>query len=106
MLDLRECLFVTFTYDHAAGVFYAQLSNGSRFAVERTHVSGKLENALNLHKRGVIALNSGKYVQARGSSSKQLTYSYDEDGVIRYTRSGERDVALPPIELDFSDLEL
>jgi hypothetical protein len=104
MIDLRECLFVTFTYDHAAGVFYAQLSNGSRFVVERQHISGKLENALNLHKRGVIALNSGKYVQ--GKASRALEYSYDEDGVIRYTRSGERDVALPPIELDLSDLEL
>lgn len=106
MLDLRECLFVTFTYDHSAGVYYAQLSNGSRFVVERQHISGKLENALTLHKRAVIALNSGKYVQARDSSSKQLEYSYDEDGVIRYTRSGERNVALPSIELDLSDLEL
>lgn len=104
MLDLRECLFITFTYDHSAGCFYAQLSNGSRFAVERTHVSGKLENALNLHKRGVIALNSGRYVQAK--PKPELTYSYNEDGVIRYTKKGERDVALPTLELDLSDLEL
>lgn len=105
MLDMRECLFVTFTYDHAAGVFYANLSNGARFAVERQHVSGKLENALNLHKQAVIALNSGKYVQARRGDGA-LTYSYDESQVKRYTAAGSRDVALPELELDLSDLEL
>lgn len=105
MLDMRECLFVTFTYDHSSGVFYANLSNGARFAVSREHVSGKLENALNLHKKAVIALNSGKYVQARGSGGK-LTYSYTEEQVRRFTASGRQNVELPPLELDLSDLEL
>jgi hypothetical protein len=105
MIDLRECLFVTFTYDHAAGVFYANLSNGARFAVDRSHVGGKLENALNLHKRAVIALNSGKYVQARNGAGK-LTYSYTEDQIQRFTEAGFRDVQLPPLELDLADLEL
>ena len=77
MIDLRECLFVTFTYDHAVGVFYARLANGSSFAVDRSHIGGKLENALNLFKQGVIAVNSGKYVQVRDRSGK-LSYSYDE----------------------------
>lgn len=105
MLDLRECLFVTFTYDHAAGVFYANLSNGARFAVDRSHVGGKLENALKLHQRAVIALNSGKYVQARGSRG-ETTYSYTEEQVQRFTEAGFRDVELPPLELDLADLEL
>jgi hypothetical protein len=105
MLDMRECLFVTFTYDHAAGVFYAQLANGSRFAVERQHIGGKLENALNLHKRAVIDLNSGKYVQAKGSRG-QLTYSYDDAQIKRFTAAGYRDVELPPLELELGDLEL
>lgn len=105
MLDLRECLFVTFTYDHAAGVFYANLSNGSRFAVDRSHVGGKLENALNLHKRAVIDLNSGKYVQARGEKG-QLTYSYNDEQIRRFTAAGFPDVELPDLELDLADLEL
>jgi len=105
MIDVRECLFVTFTYDHAAGVFYAQLANGSRFAVDRSHVGGKLENALNLHKRAVIDLNSGKYVQARGSKG-QLTYSYNDEQIRRFTEAGFPDVELPDLELDLSDLEL
>lgn len=105
MIDLRECLFVTFTYDHAAGVFYATLSNGARFAVSREHVGGKLENALNLHKKAVIALNSGKYVQARGSRG-ETTYSYSEEQVRRFKANGHPDVELPPLELDLEDLEL
>jgi hypothetical protein len=105
MIDLRECLFITFTYDHAAGVYYANLSNGARFAVSREHVGGNLENALNLHKKAVIALNSGKYVQARGSRG-ELTYSYDESSVRRFTEAGFQDVELPPLELDLEDLEL
>lgn len=105
MLDLRECLFVTFTYDHAAGVFYAHLSNGSRFAVERQHVSGKLENALNLHKQAVIALNSGKYVQAKGSRG-EMKYSYDESKIRKFTAAGYPDVELPDLELTLDDLEL
>lgn len=105
MLDMRECLFVTFTYDHAAGVFYANLSNGARFAVSREHVGGKLENALNLHKKAVIALNSGKYVQARGAAGA-LTYSYSPEQVRRFTEAGFQDVELPPLELDLADLEL
>lgn len=105
MLDLRECLFVTFTYDHGAGIFHANLSNGARFAVSREHVGGKLENALNLHKRAVIALNSGKYVQARGKSG-ETTYAYTPEQIRRYTEAGFRDVELPPLELDLADLEL
>lgn len=104
MIDLRECLFITFTYDHSAGVFYAQLSNGSRFAVERAHIGGKLENALSLHKRACIAINSGKYVQARGAKN-ELTYSYDESQVKRFTKNGARDVQLPELELSLEDLE-
>lgn len=105
MLDLRECLFVTFTYDHAAGIFYAQLANGTRIPVERQHVSGRLSNALELHKKAVIDLNSGKYVQAKGSKG-QLTYSYDESQIKRFTQAGYRDVELPPLELDLEDLEV
>lgn len=105
MIDLRECLFVTFTYDHAAGIFYANLSNGARFAVSREHVGGKLENALNLHKKSVIALNSGKYVQARGSRG-EVTYTYSDEQIRRFTEAGHPNVQLPPLELDLSDLEL
>lgn len=105
MLDLRECLFLTITYDHAAGVFYAQLPNGARFCVERQHIGGRLENALNLFKQGVIALNSGKYVQAVGPKG-ELTYSYDESQVRRFRKDGQLDVALPEIDLDLSDLEI
>lgn len=105
MLDLRECLFVTFTYDHAAGVFYAQLPNKARFAVERVHVGGRLENALNLFKQGVINLNSGKYVQARGGRG-ELTYSYSEEQIRKFRESGHPDVDLPEIELTLEDLDL
>lgn len=105
MLDLRECLFVTFTYDHSSGVYHAKLPNGSAFAVERNHVGGKLENALSLFKRAVIALNSGRYVQARGSKG-ELTYGYSPDQVRRFKANGALDVELPPLELDLADLEL
>lgn len=104
MLDLRECLFVTFTYDHAAGVFYANLSNGARFAVERTHVGGKLENALSLHKKAVIALNSGKYVQARRGDGA-VTYAYTPEQIRRFKANGCLDVELS-LELDLEDLVL
>lgn len=105
MIDLRECLFLTFTYDHASGVFFAQLSNGARFAVERSHVGGKLENALSLFKRQVIANNSGKYVQARGARG-ELTYSYNESQVQKVGVLPRKAMVLPEIELDLEDLEL
>lgn len=105
MLDLRECLFVTFTYDHAAGLFYAQLANGSRIPVERQHIGGRLENALNLHKQAVIALNSGKYVQARDGRGA-LKYEYDTAQIRRFTQAGTPDIELPDLELDLGDLEI
>lgn len=105
MLDLRECLFVTFTYDHASGFFYARLPNGAKLPVAREHVGGKLENALNLFKRAVIDLNSGKYVQVRGDKA-ELRYTYSEEQIRRFKANGHPDVELPPLELDLDDLEL
>lgn len=94
-------LTITFTYDHASGLFFARLENGARFAVRRQDLSGKLENALTLFRRGVVAAESGKYVQKpRGSSD--LTYSYDESQVQRCGIIQELD--LPEISLE--DLEL
>jgi hypothetical protein len=53
---LVHSLIVKFTYDHSTGLYGAELQNGAKFAVRREDISGKLENALNLFRRGVIAL--------------------------------------------------
>jgi hypothetical protein len=100
MLDLRQTLPVLFSYDHASGMFRAQLPNGARFDFPKGAVSGKVENMLTLFQRQVIDLNSGKYVQARNKKG-ELVYTYDESQVKRYARNG-----LPEIDLDDLELEL
>lgn len=104
MIDLRECLFVTFTYDHANGLYKATLSNGASFHVDRGHVGGRLENALNLFRQSVIALNSGKYVQSRDKGGK-LSYSYTEEQIRKFKADGHPDVELPEIDLSLDDLD-
>jgi hypothetical protein len=104
MLDLRECLFITFTYNHGTGTYTAHLPNGASFRVERQHVGGKLENALNLFKRQVIDLNSGRYIQSKNAKG-ELVYSYDETKVRKFKPNGDPALDLPDLELDLSDLE-
>lgn len=49
-------LRIDFIYDHTSGLYYACLENGARIPVSRNDVGGKLENTLNLFRRGVIAV--------------------------------------------------
>lgn len=49
-------LRIDFTYDHTSGLYYANLENGATIPVSRNDVGGKLENTLNLFRRGVIAI--------------------------------------------------
>lgn len=105
MTDQTNTLQITFSYDHAAGVFYARLPNGSQFVVDRHHIGGKLENALTLFKRQVIDLESGKYRKVKQDDGT-FTYEYDPSQVRRFNSRGMPDIQLPDLELDLSDLEL
>jgi hypothetical protein len=49
-------LHIDFSYDHTSGLYYAHLENGAVIPISRNDVSGKLENTLNLFRRGVIAI--------------------------------------------------
>ena len=68
-------LSIEFTWDHAAGHFVARLPNGASFCVERRHVSGKLENALNLFRGACVKLSEGQKPKA---TADWLPYTYDE----------------------------
>ena len=103
MLDLRECLFVTFTYDHASGLYQAQLPNSARFTFDDSNVSGKLQNALSLFKRAVIALHSGRFVQAK--KKPDFIYSYDESQVRRVGR-GAPSPKVVDLGLNLGELQL
>lgn len=105
VVEFLGTLTIRFEYDHAAGMFKANLPNGASFWVDRSHIGGKLENALTLFKRQVIDLESGKYVKTKQADGS-FTYTYDETQVRRFKRNGDPDIELPDLELDLSDLEL
>lgn len=100
MLDLRETFPVMFTYDHASGLYTAHLPNGARIQFDNGAVSGRLQNALSLFKRGVIALHSGGYKQA--PRKPDFAYAYDESQV----RKVGRQPKTPLIELELGALQL
>jgi len=55
MSEQSPCLKVVFEWDHVAGIWQAHLANGVTIPVAREHIGGKLSNALNLFRSGVIA---------------------------------------------------
>jgi hypothetical protein len=48
-------LIVAFEWDHVSGTWAAHLENGATIPVARDQIGGKLSNALNLFRSGVIA---------------------------------------------------
>lgn len=92
---------LTFTYDHASGLFWAQIPNGARFTVTRDEVSGKLAANLDLFRRAVIqGINPRKELQLKDRSVPV----YDFSEVKRFTPQGHREVSLDELgPLDLGD---
>jgi len=77
---------ITFTYDHASGLYYGRIGKGAKFPVRRQDVGGRLENALTQFKKAVIEENSGRFVQAR--TKRPLNYEYPEHRVRQFDEHG------------------
>lgn len=55
MSDQSPRLRVAFEWEHVSGMWIAHLDNGASIPMAREQIGGKLSNALNLFRTGVIA---------------------------------------------------
>jgi hypothetical protein len=95
-------LTVSFEWDHAAGLFYAHLSNGTRIPVKREHITGRLENALTLFRNGVAAQAEGRtYVpkEPKGDFGAAIQAALAAGRVTRVSRTGKVEISLEELGL-------
>lgn len=97
-------LGIQFTYDHASGLFTAHMANGASFTLDKANVSGRLQNALTLFARGVVAAEGGKWAKPIKNVGEVREHQYDETQVKRYSTRGRR--VLPELNLDDLQLDL
>jgi len=94
-------LRIDFTYDHTSGLYYANLENGAVIPVSRNDVGGKLENTLNLFRRGVIAIEHPDQhrTKADHSNDAELIRQAEELGMVQVVGV----IKSPEINLDLLD---
>lgn len=103
-MSKQPTLTLAITYNHASGFFTARLPSGASFSFDIKSVSGKLENNLRLFARGVVAEQSGGYVQ-KPETPPEFDYTYDEASVRRFRANGRPSLDIGNLELEL-DLEL
>jgi hypothetical protein len=99
-------LRIDFTYDHTSGLYYANLENGAVISVSRSDVGGKLENALNLFRRGVIAIEHPDERRPGVDSSKDADLIRDAEAlgmvqVVGVIKTPEIDLSLLDGDVEF-----
>lgn len=98
-------LKMAFEYNHATGNFQCTLENGARFPVRREDLNGKLENALNLYRKGVIAALEDKPLRPIVDKSKERAEVRRLTEGMAVNRAEIRAKAGRPI-VDLNDLEI
>jgi hypothetical protein len=68
-------LTLTITFNSALGNYFARLSNGASFVIERQDIGGKLENNLKAFARGCVL--AGKV--ASGETKRELRSRLPKD---------------------------
>lgn len=100
-------LKMAFEYNHATGNYSCTLDNGAKFTVRREDLGGKLENALNLYRKGVIAALENKPLRPIVDKSREreevrrMTEGLPVNRAEIRGRSGRPIVDLNDLEIDF-----
>lgn len=96
---------MSISYDVASDLFSAKLENGAQFTFSRSDVGGKLNNSLELYRKGVIAFsNENTYVPKDRSYSKEEERRFLEEAMAGKPISivGVKKI----LELNLDDLEI
>lgn len=97
-------LNIAFSYDKASGLFYGELENGARFAVDRHFIGGNLAKNLLLFRDAVLAEAKDAPFMSALPKKSQEQEAFDAR-VVQFPYLGPK-VKRPVTQLTLDDLEI